>query len=472
MSRETDPKSDPKSKSAIYPLIVEDRLQSWLTGLPIGHPRPWPPLRSRADAGFVRMTLGPAALMLTTPFLATLMWIAVAEYHGSIAEMIAAGPAEWWARAPTPTWTAVGIVSVWIAFQALLLRWLPGRRFLGPVTPAGVQPVFKLNGVAAWVITHGLIFGVLWPAGLLRPGALYDHYGAVLSLMTIAAFGFCVFLYWKGRRYPTSPDTVYTGNLLFDFFQGIDLHPRLFGMNLKQLINCRVSMMGWSVVFCACAAAQLERHGEVSSSMLASVAVLVLYLFKFFWWEGGYFHSLDIMHDRFGYYICWGVLAWVPSMYCIPALWLVDHPIAISGWAALAIVAFGALSIWINYDADAQRQRVRATGGVTTVWGKAPETMTARYVTADGEQRTSLLLLSGWWGVARHFHYVPELALAAAWTLPVGFTHALPWAYWIFLFFLLMDRSIRDEKRCANKYGDDWLVYCQRVRWRVFPGIF
>jgi 7-dehydrocholesterol reductase len=429
-------------------------------------------VRTETDAGIVRTTLGPAALMLTTPFVATLMWVAVDRYHGSVLEMAQAGPGAWIAALPMPTGTAALIVIGWVAFQALLLRFLPGERFLGPVTPAGVQPEYKLNGMAAWLVTHGLIFGVLWPAGLLDPGALLRHYGSVLALLTISALAFCVFLYWKGMRYPTSPDTVYTGNLLFDFFQGIDLHPRLLGMNLKQLVNCRVSMMGWSVVFGCCAVAQLERHGAVSTSMLASVAVLGVYLFKFFWWEGGYFHSLDIMHDRFGYYICWGVLAWVPSMYCIPALWLVDHPIQLPVPVALAIVALGLVSIWINYDADAQRQRVRRTSGNTTVWGKPPETMVARYVTADGQHRTSLLLLSGWWGVARHFHYVPELALAAAWTVPAGFTHALPWAYWVFLFILLMDRSVRDEKRCAKKYGEDWSVYCRRVPYRVLPGVF
>ena len=28
------------------------------------------------------------------------------------------------------------------------------------------------------------------------------------------------------------------------------------------------------------------------------------------------------MHDRAGYYICWGCLVWVPSVYTSPALFL------------------------------------------------------------------------------------------------------------------------------------------------------
>lgn len=29
-------------------------------------------------------------------------------------------------------------------------------------------------------------------------------------------------------------------------------------------------------------------------------------------WETGYLSTIDIMHDRAGYYICWGCLVWVP----------------------------------------------------------------------------------------------------------------------------------------------------------------
>jgi len=165
-------------------------------------------------------------------------------------------------------------------------------------------------------------------------------------------------------------------------------------------------------------------------------------------------------------------LAWVPAVYCLVALWLVTHPIQWPPPVAAAMVAFGVLAIWVNYDADAQRQRVRATNGATTVWGRKPELIRATYATADGRRHESLLLVSGWWGVARHFHYVPELALAAAWTMPTGFTHFLPWFYWIFLFFLLMDRAVRDERRCASKYGAAWREYAARVPYRVLPGVF
>jgi 7-dehydrocholesterol reductase len=124
-----------------------------------------------------------------------------------------------------------------------------------------------------------------------------------------------------------------------------------------------------------------------------------------------------------------------------------------------------------NYFADAQRQRVRATGGHTTVWGRPPVLIVGHYRTSDGEAKENLLLASGFWGIARHFHYVPEILGAFFWTLPVLFASALPWFYPVFLTILLVHRAFRDDARCAAKYGADWDRYRARVPYKIIPGL-
>ena len=73
-------------------------------------------------------------------------------------------------------------------------------------------------------------------------------------------------------------------------------------------------------------------------------------------WESGYWASMDIAHDRAGYYLCWGCLNWVPSVYTSPALALVHRPENLGAPLALAILAAGAAGVLINYDSDRQRQ--------------------------------------------------------------------------------------------------------------------
>jgi 7-dehydrocholesterol reductase len=431
---------------------------------------PTPVLRE-VEPNLVRTLLGPLFILTTTPVLAVWLWQLTVPGGGTLAGWSeAVGVAGFFQHIPSPTLTGAAILLGWLALQLGLLLLLPAQEHLGPPTPAGERPRYRENGLGAWIVTHGLLVGG-WAAGVVRPAALVEAWGGMLVLLNVSALVLCAALYVKGRTMPSSRDTVYTGLPVFDFFQGIELHPRMFGVSLKQLINCRLSMMGWSAATLLFALAQHDQ-GHLTGSLAACAAVTVLYLLKFFWWETGYFGSLDIMHDRFGYYIAWGVIAWVPALYCLPGFWMLHHGQDLPLWQTLGWIVFGVACIWINYDADAQRQRVRATDGQTTVWGKAPVLLEARYTTADGQQRTNKLLASGWWGVARHFHYIPELGLAMAWTAPAGFGHLAPWLYWLFLAILLFDRSIRDEKRCAAKYRADWERYVAQVRWRILPGVF
>jgi 7-dehydrocholesterol reductase len=245
------------------------------------------------------------------------------------------------------------------------------------------------------------------------------------------SFIFCAFLNVKGRVAPSSSDSGSGGSWIADFYWGLELYPRLFNgrLDIKTFTNCRCGMMGWAVLVVTFAAAQADArmHGSLSDSMFVSVALMMVYIVKFFVWETGYWSSMDIMHDRAGYMICWGCLTWVPAIYTSPALYLVAHPIQLGTAKAAALLLGGALAVWVNYDGDAQRQRVRAADGAARVWGRPAAVIRARYVTAAGECKQSLLLASGWWGVARHFHYVPELLAAFLWTAPCGFAQPLPY---------------------------------------------
>ncbi|GMN62669.1 hypothetical protein TIFTF001_031753 [Ficus carica] len=76
------------------------------------------------------------------------------------------------------------------------------------------------------------------------------------------------------------------------------------------------------------------------------------------------------------------------------------------------------------------------------------------------------------WGLSRHFHYVPEILAAFFWTVPALFNHFLPYFYVVFLIILLFDRAKRDDDRCRSKYGRYWKLYCEKVPYRIIPGIY
>lgn len=421
----------------------------------------------------LRTVIFPLVLILCSPIAVVLIWWTCTAYDGSLAAMVADFSLGKFARAwPWPSLAALRIIGAFAAFEALLMVALPGRRMNGPITPSGNRVVYKLNGVLAWLVTHvAFIAGAYW-LEWFSPSIVYDHFGSIITTCSSLALLFCVVLYFKGIHFPSSPDAGRIENPIFDYFWGTELHPRWRNFDFKQFANCRLGMMGWSLIVLSFAARQRALDGRVAGSMLVAVALQMIYVARFFWTEHWYFSTLDVMHDRFGFYLCWGVTTWLPVVYTSQALYLVRHPIQLGVLPAALIGAVGLLGLYITCDADRQRQRVRAANGQCTVWGRRPELIVAHYATSDGQTKQSLLLASGWWGVARHFHYLGEVALALAWTVPCGFTNFLPYFYPSFLIVLLTHRALRDDRRCSEKYGRYWAEYCARVRYRIVPGLF
>ena len=421
----------------------------------------------------------PLFLLTCCPPTALLMWEINVKYDGSVAS--------WWEQAtavgffaelasawkPVVWGTAAGwkIIGVFAVVQLLLMRLVPGPTFRGPTTPKGSVPVYRANGVACFLISLGLFLLGGFVFRWFEPTIVYDNFAGIIGALNVSSLTFCLLLYFKGRFFPSGPDGGLSGNFIFDYYWGTELYPRILGWDVKMFTNCRFGLMGWAIIVLSFAAKQAELGG-LSDSMVVALIVMLAYLLKFFIWETGYLCSLDIMHDRAGFMICWGCLVWVPAVYTSPILYLTHHPhhLGMAWSAVIAILGVGAVAI--NYLADRQRQVVRATGGKCRIWGKKPRLVVAKYRAENGEYKETVLLASGWWGVARHFHYVPEIMAAFLWTVPALFLHFLPYFYVIFLTILLVHRARRDEKRCQQKYGAYWDEYRRLVPARILPGLW
>jgi 7-dehydrocholesterol reductase len=427
----------------------------------------------------LRKTLGPLFLITLCPPAVMVFWYTNTVLEGSLLafweEMKTAGFFSTLYRIWIPyifgTKTAWSILGIFAATQLLFMRFLPGKTFYGPLTPKGNVPVYKANGIAAYFTTVILFVFCTFVLHLFPATILYDNLGAMLGALSFFSLFFCLFLYFKGRFIPSSTDNGMTVNFIFDYYWGTELYPRVFGFDVKMFTNCRFGMMGWGLLLLSYAAKQKELYG-LSDSMVVSVALQFIYLTKFYFWETGYLRSLDIMHDRAGFYICWGCLVWVPCVYTSPTMYLVHHPVHLGAWVTAILLLVGSVSILVNFWADKQRQLFRLSEGMCKIWGKEPKYTIASYTTAEGDLKRNLLLASGWWGIARHFHYIPEIIGALCWSLPALFFHFIPYFYVCFLTILLLDRANRDEQRCFQKYRQAWDQHCEKVPYRILPFIY
>ena len=379
-----------------------------------------------------------------------------------------------WSHVNTPSPAVVAIFVGYCVFALTLMRVVPGKTVYGPLTPKGNRPQYKDNGFSCFLITiatFALLTVVCKTRFSVSPTIIYDRFDEVLALLNIFSLLLCLALYVKGLMAPSSSDSGSSGNVIFDYYWGTELYPRVLGFDIKVFTNCRFGMTVWALLVCVFALKSYELHGAVDS-MLVSALLQMIYFLKFFWWEAGYMCTIDIMVDRAGYYICWGCLVFVPGLYASVSLYLVNQPVVLGLPLSLLIAALGVLSIYINYDADRQKLAVRNANGECLVWGRKPVIIRAKYKLESGESRESILLASGWWGLSRHFHYVAEILLAFFWSLPALFGCLMPYTYVIYLTVLLVHRSFRDERKCEEKYGRFWLQYREKVPFRILPYIF
>ena len=90
----------------------------------------------------------------------------------------------------------------------------------------------------------------------------------------------------------------------------------------------------------------------------------------------------------------------------------------------------------------------------------------------SSQWRAVSCMFAGWWGLARHFHYLPEILAAFCWTAPALLGQCLPYFYVVFLTLLLTDRAFRDDMRCQSKYGKYWAQYTNSVPYKMVPFVF
>src|SRR5262245_10968323 len=196
----------------------------------------------------VHGTALPLVLMIGCPGIVFLLQSAFRNHGGSLSEWSEdLSLARLSVLLPRPTPTACKMVLVFVALQALLLVLLPGRIHAGPVTPAGERMTYTINGLRAWGVTNGL-FLACWPWRWFSHTLVHDHFPEILAVCCLGSFFLCALLFVKGVWFPSGKDKDRSGNPIFDFYWGVELHPRIKGFDLKYFVNGRLGMMSWSMI--------------------------------------------------------------------------------------------------------------------------------------------------------------------------------------------------------------------------------
>ncbi|XP_061610282.1 delta(14)-sterol reductase LBR isoform X1 [Phyllopteryx taeniolatus] len=359
---------------------------------------------------------------------------------------------------------ALGFVVLWILFQVLLYILPVGKLSEGMPLMSGERLKYRTNGFFAIVTSAAVVAAAVYQG--VDVTYVHSHFLQLAVATFFLSVLLSVYLYIRSRYAPPDQQALggSSGNVIYDFFKGHELNPRIQNFDLKFFCEMRPGLIGWCLINFAFALAEMKQQGldTPSYAMILVNVCQLIYVVDGLWNEEAILTTMDLMHDGFGFMLAFGDLVWVPFTYTLQAYYLVSHPNPLSLSAVAAIVLLKLIGFYIFRKSNSEKNAFR----------RNPSDPKLSYLKTIPTATGKSLLVSGWWGVVRHPNYLGDLIMALAWSIPCGFGHLLPWYYMIYFIILLVHRDSRDMSDCRRKYGSAWDEYCRTVRYRIVPRVY
>ncbi|ESL10171.1 C-14 sterol reductase [Trypanosoma rangeli SC58] len=358
---------------------------------------------------------------------------------------------------------ALGLELVWMLLHTLLYVAPFGARVRGTKLRNGETLVYNMNAVHVFLLTH-LVLGALHYQGIVRLAVLADMYVSLMIASIIISTVMSIVLYTASFRAPTVllSEGGNTGNHVYDFWMGRELNPRTGSLDWKLMCELRPGLIGWSVLNWAFVAKAVEA-GTCTPSIVVIALLESLYVFDGLLLEAGNLTMMDIVHDGFGFMLCFGDLTWVPFTYTLKTKFLAYHPVKLSNGYVACVCLVAVVGYIIFRGSNSQKNKFRQN----------PRDKAVSKLKVMKTARGKSLIISGYWGVCRHPNYMGDWLMTFSWSALTGTMALLPYYQPVYFAVLLMHRQLRDERQMAEKYGEaDWKKFCSIVRYRLIPYVY
>ncbi|KAL5041987.1 ergosterol biosynthesis ERG4/ERG24 [Aspergillus fruticulosus] len=199
------------------------------------------------------------------------------------------------------------------------------------------------------------------------------HYVRLLTANILTSYALSAFIYINSftvdTKYPNRDLRELaaggtTGNVMYDFFIGRELHPRctlpLFGqIDIKTWCEVCPGLTGWTLLGLTFIAQQYRSYGYVSDSILFTTAVQAYYVLSSQFNEPSILTMMDLTTDGLGFMLSFGDLVWVPFLCSTQARYLAAYPVQLGWPRILAATLVFTLGIYIFKAANNQKRLFR-----------------------------------------------------------------------------------------------------------------
>ena len=362
---------------------------------------------------------------------------------------------------PTTVLSCFLIILGWVVLQAILYLLPVGSRATGILLSNGQRLSYNINGLFAFLVSHlVLLFCFILQIDIVY---IFTYYFELAIASIIFSLLLSVYLYLRSF----GEDLLLaeggdSGIMVYDFFIGRELNPRIGDLDLKFFFELRPGLIGWIILDYSCLLYQYQTYGFVTPSIVLTVFFHFIYCLDAFVYEDANLSMMDITTDGFGYMLAFGDVSWVPFVFSIQTRFLAIYPVELSTPFILATLILWLCGYYI----------FRTSNSIKNGFRQNPNAPEYRSIITIPTERGTKLIVSGLWGICRHPNYLGDLMMGLAWCLSCGFSHLLPYFYILYFSIFIVHRELRDASMCQKKYGKDWDTYCKAVPYRIFPYLY
>ncbi len=359
----------------------------------------------------------------------------------------------------------------WFFTLVFLDVMVPGKDVTGVELRDGTKLKYTINGLQLVGFLLLLVASRFYLFGLNLPelNFLYDNFAGMMVTSWLFSVILSTFVYLasfiplrgvngKGTKERILSVGGNTSNVVFDWFIGRELNPRIGAWDIKLFCELRPGLLLWLFLNLASLQHQYQQLGYVTNSMILVNVLQFIYIIDGVLNEEGCLTMIDITTDGFGFMLAFGDLCWVPFCYCLQSRYLALVEVNLSSIAVVTIISIMVLGFYIFKASNNQKNDFRQ--------GKLP------HLKSIQTDRGTKLLIEGWWGISQHINYFGDMLIALSWCLPTGFDTVLTYFYVIYFSSLLLHRQTRDEEKCKGKYGKYWDEYEKKVPYKIIPYIY
>lgn len=168
------------------------------------------PTWGRASRGSWMRSVGSLFLVMFAPTLVISTTVTLSAFQGSLSKFLKAVLQDGlisvvWSNWPQFSLKVTGVFTLWVMFQGILFRYLPGPTHHGQRSPAGHLLTYRTNGLNAWFVTHAFAAALCY-FDFLDPAFIPKNWGSLVLSMNAAGLVLSVLAFIKAHLRPTHAD--------------------------------------------------------------------------------------------------------------------------------------------------------------------------------------------------------------------------------------------------------------------------